>query len=138
MEKAFRTCFATGFTTAILIGSDFPDLTAEVIEQAFQNLGNGQDAVVGPAFDGGYYLIGFRSAAFDPGVFKEMPWGESTVCKKTLSRLHARGYRTSLAPTWHDIDTEDDLAALQARHANTPFRRSRTMVFLRAAYRPSP
>ena len=138
MEKAFRSCFAKGFAAAILIGSDFPDLTVEVIEQAFHALENGHDAVVGPAFDGGYYLIGFRSATFDPGVFKEIPWGERTVCEETLNRLHARGYRISLAPTWHDIDTEEDLTALQARHANTPFSRSRTMVFLRAAYRPAP
>jgi rSAM/selenodomain-associated transferase 1 len=131
MEKAFRCCFAKGFAAALLIGSDFPDLTAEVIEGAFHALENGHDAVVGPAFDGGYYLIGFRSAAFDPGVFKEMPWGESTVCEKTLNNLHARGYRISLAPAWHDIDTGEDLAALQARHASTPFSNSRTMAFLR-------
>jgi len=138
MEKAFRSCFAKGFATALLIGSDSPDLTAEVIEGAFHALENGHDAVLGPAFDGGYYLIGFRSAAFDPGVFNGMPWGEHTVCEKTLNRLHARGYRISLAPAWHDIDTGEDLAALRARHANSPFSRSRTMVFLRAAYRPSP
>ena len=131
MEKAFRSCYAKGFAAALLIGSDFPDLTAEVIEQAFYALENRHDAVVGPAFDGGYYLIGFRSATFDPGVFKEIPWGERTVCEETLNRLHARGYRISLAPTWHDIDTEEDLTALQARHANTPFSRSRTMAFLK-------
>ena len=144
MEKAFRSCFAKGFAAAILIGSDFPDLTAEVIEQAFHALENGHDAVLGPAFDGGYYLIGFRTAAFDPGIFKEMPWGKSTVCEETLNRLRALGYRISLAPTWHDIDTGEDLAALQARHANTPFSHSRTMAFLRnnptsrAAYRTVP
>ena len=131
MEKAFRSCYAKGFAAALLIGSDFPDLTAEVIEQAFYALENRHDAVVGPAFDGGYYLIGFRSAAFDPGVFREMPWGESTVCEKTLNRLHARGYRISLTPAWHDIDKGEDLTALQARHVNTPFSHSRTMAFLR-------
>jgi len=130
MEKAFRSCFAKGFSTAILIGSDFPDLTAEVIEQAFQALEDRQDAVVGPAFDGGYYLIGFRSDTFDPAVFNGMPWGENTVFEKTLNRLHARGYRVHLAPAWHDIDTENDLADLQTRHRNTAFSRSRTMAFL--------
>jgi uncharacterized protein len=130
MEMAFRSCFAKGFATAVLIGSDCPDLTAEVVEQAFQALEDGHDALLGPAFDGGYYLIGFRSATFDPAVFREMPWGESTVFDKTLNRLQAPGYRISLAPAWHDIDTEEDLTALQARHANTPFRHSRTMAFL--------
>jgi rSAM/selenodomain-associated transferase 1 len=131
MEKAFLSCFAKGFATTLLIGSDFPDLTAEVIEQAFHALENRHDAVVGPAFDGGYYLIGFRSATFDPGVFKEMPWGKSTVCNKTVNRLHARGYRIHLMQAWHDIDTGEDLAALRARHNNTPFSRSWTMAFLR-------
>jgi rSAM/selenodomain-associated transferase 1 len=130
MEKAFRSCFAKGFAATLLIGSDCPDLTAEVIEQAFRTLENGQDAVVGPAFDGGYYLIGFRSATFDPAVFKEMRWGENTIFEKTVDHLHARGYRVHLAPAWHDIDTEEDLADLQARHANSPFSRSRTMAFL--------
>jgi rSAM/selenodomain-associated transferase 1 len=131
MEKAFRCCFAKGFATAILIGSDFPDLTAEVIEQAFHALENRHDAALGPAFDGGYYLIGFRAAAFDPCVFKKMRWGENTVCEKTLNRLRALGYRISLAPAWHDIDTGEDLAAFRARHANTPFSHSRTMAFLK-------
>jgi rSAM/selenodomain-associated transferase 1 len=130
MENAFRACFAKGFGTAILIGSDFPDLTAEVIEQAFRALENGHDAVLGPAFDGGYYLIGFRSTALDPGVFSEMPWGENNVFDKTLERLQARGYRIHLAPAWHDIDTAEDLAALRARHADGPFAHSRTMTFL--------
>lgn len=131
MEKAFHACFAKGFAAALLIGSDFPDLTAEVIEQAFQALENGQDAVVGPAFDGGYYLIGFRSTTFDPAVFRGMRWGENTVFEKTVNRLRARGYRVHLAPAWHDIDTEQDLANLQARHKNSNFSRSRTMAFLR-------
>ena len=131
MGNAFQRCFAEGLSTALLIGSDFPDLTVEVIEQAFQALEKGHDAVLGPAFDGGYYLIGFRSAMFEPAVFREMPWGERTVCEKTLERLQARGHRISLGPTWHDIDTEEDLAALRARHAETPFRCSRTMTFLK-------
>ncbi|MCX5823526.1 MAG: TIGR04282 family arsenosugar biosynthesis glycosyltransferase [Deltaproteobacteria bacterium] len=144
MEKAFHSCFAKGFAATLLIGSDFPDLTAEVIEQAFVALENGHDAAVGPAFDGGYYLIGFRSDTFDPAVFNGMRWEENSVFEKTLNRLHARGYRAHLAPAWHDIDTENDLANLQARHGNTAFSRSRTMAFLRnhptpqAAYRPSP
>lgn len=131
MEKSFRDCFAQGFSTAVLIGSDFPDLTAEVVEQAFRNLDNGHDAVVGPAFDGGYYLIGFRADTFAPDLFGGMRWGENSVFEKTLNRLHARGYRTRLAPAWHDIDTAQDLESLQARHRNSAFGRSRTMTFLK-------
>ncbi len=130
MEKAFRSCFARGFASTLLIGSDFPDLTAEVIEKAFMALENGYDAAVGPAFDGGYYLIGFRADTFHPAVFSGMPWGENSVFEKTVNRLHARGYRVHQAPPWQDIDTEQDLADLQTRHRNSPFSRSRTMAFL--------
>jgi hypothetical protein len=134
MERAFHACFAKGFAATLLIGSDFPDLTAEVIEQAFQALENGQDAVVGPAFDGGYYLIGFRAVTFAPAVFKEMPWGENTIFEKTVNCLRDRGYRVHRAPAWHDIDTEEDLADLQTRHQNSPFKGSRTMAFLRTRW----
>jgi uncharacterized protein len=131
MENAFRDCFAWGSAAAILIGSDCPDLTADVIEEAFAALERGQDVVVGPAFDGGYYLIGFRATAFDPEVFQEMPWGKSTVYPKTMDRLRSRGQRIGLMPAWHDIDTAEDLEALRARQGNTSFSRSRTMTFLR-------
>lgn len=131
MEESLRACFAKGFLTAVLIGSDFPDLTAEVIKDAFQSLENGHDAVIGPAFDGGYYLIGFRSETFAPAPFHKMRWGESSVFEKSVKSLRDLGYRIHLAPKWHDIDTGEDLEGLQARHRNTAFAHSRTMAFLR-------
>ena len=131
MENAFRSAFARGAATAVLIGSDIPDLTAAVIEAAFGALEKDHDAALGPALDGGYYLIGFRAGAFAPEVFRGMNWGEGTVGEETLRRLRARGARLHLAPPWRDIDREEDLAALESRHAATPFARSRTMAFLR-------
>ncbi|MCE5281049.1 MAG: TIGR04282 family arsenosugar biosynthesis glycosyltransferase [Deltaproteobacteria bacterium] len=131
MERALRSCFARGFAMAILIGSDFPDLTAKAVEEAFEALEQEADAVVGPALDGGYYLIGFRAAAFDPGLFRAMPWGTDTVFQETVDRLRDRGRRVHLAQRWRDIDRPEDLEALQARHGNTAFSRSRTMRFLR-------
>ncbi|MBA4397173.1 MAG: hypothetical protein C0394_07310 [Syntrophus sp. (in: bacteria)] len=131
MKNAFRCCFTKGFNATVLIGSDSPDLTMRVIEEAFLSIESGNDAVVGPAFDGGYYLIGFHADTFAPAIFKDMPWGESGVLEKTVKRLHDRGCRIHLAPTWHDIDTEEDLAALWARHENTPCSHSRTTAFLR-------
>jgi rSAM/selenodomain-associated transferase 1 len=138
MENAFRLCFAKGFATALLIGSDFPDLTAPAVEEAFDALEKGCDAVVGPALDGGYYLVGFHAATFEPGVFRKMTWGKDNVCEETLKRLQARGRRVHLAQEWQDIDTGEDLAALQARHEDTAFARSRTMVFLRHRSEKSP
>jgi rSAM/selenodomain-associated transferase 1 len=131
MKTAFHSCYAKGFTTVALIGSDAPDLTMNVIEEAFLSIESGNDAVVGPAFDGGYYLIGFHADTFAPAIFKDMPWGESGVFEKTVKRLHDRGYRIHLAPTWHDIDTEEDLHALHVRHSNSTDSHLRTVAFLR-------
>jgi len=131
MENAFRSCFARGTASMVLIGSDSPELTADVIEEAFAALEKGHAAVIGPAFDGGYYLIGFRAEIFDPAVFRDMAWGNETVFDRTLNRLEARGCRVHLAPRRHDIDTGEDLADLLARHESSPFRRSRTITFLR-------
>lgn len=132
MANIFRDCFCRGAATTVLIGSDCPDLTADVIEEAFGVLEGGRGVVIGPAFDGGYYLIGFRAAAFDPAVFREMAWGEGTVFGETMDLLRNRGLSVGLAREWHDIDTAGDLAALAARHGGTPFARSRTMTFLRS------
>jgi hypothetical protein len=131
MKNVFRSCYVKGFTTVVIIGSDSPDLTINVIEEAFLAIENGKDAVVGPAYDGGYYLIGFHADMFDPAVFKDMPWGKSCVFEQTMKRLHDRRCRIHLAPTWHDIDTEEDLHALQARHGQSADSHSRTMAFLR-------
>jgi hypothetical protein len=131
MESAFRRCFTKGFTATVLIGSDFPDLAIKVIEEAFLAIEDGKDTVIGPAYDGGYYLIGFGADKFDPSIFRDMPWGENGICDKTLNRLHAQGYQIHLAPPWRDIDTEEDLDALWARHENIPCSHSRTMAFLR-------
>jgi rSAM/selenodomain-associated transferase 1 len=130
MENVFCSCFAHGFSSTVLIGSDCPDLTARVIEEAFLAIEKGQDAVIGPALDGGYYLIGFRSDTFESAFFRDMSWGENSVYEKTVSRLHAYDYRIHLAPAWQDIDTEDDLEAFKSRHDNASYSHSRTSAFL--------
>jgi len=109
MGKAFRSCFAKGFATTLLIGSDFPDLTAEVIEQAFQNLENGHDAVVGPACDGGYYLVGL--AREQPGLFVDIDWGTGLVLEQTRAAIARHGLSYQLLPCLADVDRPVDLAA---------------------------
>lgn len=130
MDRAFSVCFARGFAAVVLIGSDVPDLPGEVVEEAFSALERGAEAVLGPAFDGGYYLIGFRSNAFEPAVFAGIPWGENTVFERSANILRERGLRLYLTQPWRDIDTAEDLKDFRARHGNTAFRRSRTMTLL--------
>jgi len=97
----------------VLVGSDSPDLPADRILQAFSALETAE-VVVGPATDGGYYLIGCRSRV--PDVFgHEITWGGATVLKETLARLAASGTSAALLDPWPDVDDWPSLVALAER-----------------------
>ena len=131
MKNAFADCFAEDFRTAVLIGSDCPDLPRQRIHDAFAWLEGPCDAVIGPALDGGYYLIGFKSDTFLPDAFCGVSWSGPSVLKQTVDILRARGRRVKRLEPWRDIDTGEDLADLVDRNSGTPFVRSRTMSFLK-------
>jgi glycosyltransferase A (GT-A) superfamily protein (DUF2064 family) len=78
MRNAFSNVFATGVDQALLIGSDFPDLDIGILQEAFVSLQN-KDMTIGPAKDGGYYLMGFRKDTFDRDVFTGIDWAH---CRK--------------------------------------------------------
>jgi rSAM/selenodomain-associated transferase 1 len=130
MEHSFQRVFSRNITRAILIGSDIPDLPPGVITDAFASLEK-NDVVLGPAADGGYYLIGFRTQAFLPSLFHCIPWSEDAVFQTTMERLYAASRSVHLLPLWRDVDTLDDLNALSDRNRTTSFRHSRTMAYLR-------
>ncbi len=130
MENAFARIFAEGFSSAVLIGSDIPDLPAAIIHEAFFSL-ESNDAVIGPAADGGYYLIGFKKKTFLPDVFHGMPWSTRGVLSKTLPVLERALHCFHLAPRWNDIDTLDDLRAFFHRNKAVDVIQSGTMKYLR-------
>lgn len=130
MANAFRDTFAAGFSKAVLIGSDLPDLPCGIIRQAFAAL-DVHDAVIGPSSDGGYYLIGFAAPRSLLGVFEDVPWGTDCVFARTMEILNGRGIRTCVLPRWHDVDTWSDVEDLIRRNASTSFRGSRTWAFVR-------
>jgi uncharacterized protein len=111
MADAFAAAFASGITKALVVGTDIPDLPAAVIDQGFKSLTE-HEAVIGPAIDGGYYLIGFRADSFRPAIFENIPWSTPAVCSSTLDRLAASRSRVYLLPPWRDIDHYSDLCAL--------------------------
>ena len=129
MELAFRKTFLEGYTSAILIGSDIPDLTPAVFHEALESL-NENDAVIGPADDGGYYLIGFNQRSFQPSIFRGIPWSTDTVFRKTMDILHESSLRVYLVPQWKDVDTLEDLKAFFERNRNPGFVESRTLTYL--------
>ncbi len=96
----------------VLIGSDSPDLPAELVTRALENLRGLADVVLGPANDGGYYLLGVRSA--QPMLFERIDWSTESVAQQTRARAAEAGLQVADLPPWHDLDTVTDLRALVA------------------------
>ena len=84
MQNAFQNAFDAGYDKVQIVGSDLPDLSSEIINNAFQKLDT-NDAVIGPAKDGGYYLLGMKTLYKD--VFQNKEWGTASVRKDTLKNL---------------------------------------------------
>lgn len=95
-----------GGTPALFIGADCPQLTAEKLRAAAEDLGR-VDAVVTPAFDGGYALLGLRR--FDDLPFRNISWSTPAVARETLARLEALGWLVIVQPALRDIDEPADL-----------------------------
>jgi rSAM/selenodomain-associated transferase 1 len=136
MQNAFRRVFSRGRCAAVIVGSDSPDLTSRFYHEAFAALRD-HDAVVGPAHDGGYYLIGFRREAFLPDAFAGISWSTPEVFTRTLVTLRNCGRSVHLLPPWRDVDTIEDLRALVLRNGETSFSGSASMTRLRKAYGPA-
>jgi uncharacterized protein len=105
MERAFREAFQSGFKSVVLIGSDCPDRTAKILETAFVGLKN-NDLILGPARDGGYYLIGLKEPQ---PLFTNIPWGSGEVFNLTQEKAQALGLNVLLLETLQDIDRPEDL-----------------------------
>lgn len=115
MQTAFILTFCEPVAYAVLIGSDFPDLDIEIIHEAFRALRE-NDVVVGPATDGGYYLIGFQKDALNADVFQGIQWGSRKVWQQTLDQIEHADLTYHTLPVWQDIDTYEDLMAFYARN----------------------
>jgi rSAM/selenodomain-associated transferase 1 len=129
MEHCFSQVFFAGIGRAVLIGSDLPDLPLDIIDEAFASLRRA-GAVIGPALDGGYYLIGFTKDGFTPEIFRGMPWGTETVLQKTIDMLQNHQRAIHLLPNWGDIDSLEDLKKFFERNRKT-LRCPRTMAYLK-------
>ena len=99
------------------LGSDHPTLPLERVHQAFERVESGADVVLGPAEDGGYYLIALRAGAVAPRLFEEIAWSTGRVFAATLDRCRELGLAVELLPEASDVDTPEDLRRLAARMA---------------------
>ena len=106
MFHSFSVVFEKGYERVVIIGSDCLQLTPEIILNAFATIKT-KDSVLGPATDGGYYLLGMRRLIAE--AFKEKTWSSSTVLQNTLSDLERASVSVGLLPELSDIDTYSDL-----------------------------
>jgi hypothetical protein len=111
----------------IAFNSDSPHLPRSVLEDAFETL-SAHDMVVGPTYDGGYYLVGAK--AFHPALFARDGMGTSSALERLLSRARALELSVSLADPFYDIDVAEDLTRLAAELRLAPARAPRTAQWL--------
>jgi rSAM/selenodomain-associated transferase 1 len=111
MYSAFQTVFeANGASKqVVIVGSDSPELSVELLDSAFRALQH-SDFVIGPTFDGGYYLLGMNSPSRE--VFEGIEWSTETVCQDTQRRIFKQGKSIIILQKLHDIDVEEDYKAL--------------------------
>ena len=109
MRNAFQDGFASGYEKIVIIGSDMYDLSQEDLEEAFRVLAP-NDFVLGPAEDGGYYLLGMKK--LKPALFKDKEWGTETVLRDTLNDLENE--KKILLKTKNDVDYYEDIKDIPA------------------------
>ena len=107
MANAFYDRLKNGYQKVGIIGTDCYELTSGIIADAFQQLDQ-HDVVIGPALDGGYYLLGIKT--FYPQLFDGVAWSTDSVLEETLSRCRKLSLSCFLLPLLSDIDDEKDLA----------------------------
>ena len=109
MSQACESLFAKGYSRVVMIGTDVPTVPFEHFAQARAQLET-HDLVLGPALDGGYYLIGLNRMT--PELFTGIPWSTNQVLKLTQEKAASLGLMTTLIQPWRDVDTLEDLQAL--------------------------
>ena len=113
MRALMAGAFARGATSVVLVGSDLPDLSPAIVHEAVRILRAEPHVVVlGPAADGGYYLVG---ATCIPKIFNGIDWGSGAVLRQTEAAAAAAGLARRYLVTLHDVDAPSDLASVRAR-----------------------
>ncbi len=106
MSNAFKELFDQGFKRVMIIGSDCYQLQTPVIQQAINAL-NDNDIVIGPTFDGGYYLLGMNK--YLPELFMDKTWSTDQVRNQTIATVNESKLTCSLLVKLHDVDEAKDL-----------------------------
>ena len=115
MYFAFQDVFALGFERCVLIGCDSPDLQDRLVNEAFDKL-TSVDVVFGPCADGGYYLVGCKSAGLCRSMFSDISWSTAEVLEDTLKQVAKAGLSSAQLEAWPDIDEAEDLKQFYERN----------------------
>lgn len=110
MGNAMKALFCEGALKVVITGIDIPELDREVVKDAFKKL-DSADVVIGPAVDGGYYLIGMKS--LHPEIFRDISWSTEKVFRQTVSVIDTLKLRYETLITLSDVDTLEDLMKLE-------------------------
>jgi rSAM/selenodomain-associated transferase 1 len=109
LHQAFQDTLGDGFAASVVTGTDCPLLGPTILTQALEELEK-KDLVLGPAQDGGYYLVGMTRVL--PELFRNVPWSTSAVLETTLTRAREADTPVALLPALGDVDTVEDLTPL--------------------------
>ena len=113
MSHAFRNSFEDeGFNKVVVIGSDCAELTSDIIQKAYEALDK-HEFVIGPAEDGGYYLLGMRN--FYPEIFEEIEWSTDSVFGETVEKINEIGVSFATLEQLNDVDTIEDWGRVKNR-----------------------
>ena len=110
MHSAFKYARNKGAAKTVIIGSDSPNLPVRFINDAFRKLSS-YDAVLGPSYDGGYYLIGLNRPC--PSIFKSIEWSSERVLDQTVKQIDKLCKKTAMLKKWFDVDSKNDLIRLK-------------------------
>ena len=110
MQQCCDAEFEMGASKVVIIGADSPTLPSHMLKQAFSALA-WHDVVLGPAFDGGYWLLGAREKT--PAIFSGIQWSTDSVMTQTLVNVQREQCDTALLPFWYDIDDIEDIRRVQ-------------------------
>jgi rSAM/selenodomain-associated transferase 1 len=128
MSRALVRAFEGGATRAAILGADAPTLPRVLVEDAFERLATGADAVIVPAEDGGYVLVGASRPL--PALFAGVPWGTASVADETRRLAREAGLVMAETAPWFDVDVEADLTRLARELAANPKRAPATAEVL--------
>ena len=112
LRAAFSRAFHAGYTRVAAVGSDCVEIPADFFEETWRALEDA-DVVLGPAVDGGYYLIALKRDC--PGLFSAIPWSSDQVFELTCARARAARQRVATLPPLEDVDTESDWIRVRQR-----------------------